>query len=169
MREDGPAIDFDLTLGGASLPLIEQVLGPGAPSDIGAEGTVTKTSFKTDLTPAQNLDLWRTAGGHVDLTTFELARGDTRFAAKGTFNLSDAHRVNGHFETTSSGLEPVLQHYGIDPSLLSFGALLGNLLSGHSNDQPKQGPTQLHLPVEIDDGRLAVGPVRTSFTLEPVY
>jgi hypothetical protein len=167
--QDGPAIDFDLTLGGASLPLIEQVLGPGAPTDIGAEGSVTKTSFRTSLTPAQNLDLWRTAGGHVDLTTFELTRADTKFAAKGTFTLSDAHRVNGHFETTSSGLEPVLQHYGIDPSLLSFGALLGNLLSGHSSDQPKQGPTVLHLPVEIDDGRLAVGPVRTSFTLGPVY
>ncbi len=52
-----------------------------------------------------------------------LTRGDTKFAAKGTFALSAAHRVNGHFETTSSGLEPVLQHYGIDPSLLSFGAL----------------------------------------------
>src|SRR6202012_5188996 len=75
--QDGPAIDFVVTLGGASLPLIEQVLGPGAPTDSGAEGTVTKTSFKTDLTPAQNLDLWRTGGGHVDLTTFELARGDT--------------------------------------------------------------------------------------------
>ncbi len=169
VTQDGPAIDFDLTLGAATLPLIEQVLGPGAPTDIAAQGMVTKTSFETRLTPAQNLDLWRTAGGHVDLTSFTLTRGDTKFAAKGTFALSAAHRVNGHFETTSSGLEPVLQHYGIDPSLLSFGALLGNLLSGHSNDAQAQGPTKLHLPIELDDGRLAVGPVRTSFTMEPVY
>ncbi len=140
VTQNGPAIDFDLTLGATTLPLIEQVLGPGAPADIAAQGTVTKTSFEPSLTPVQNLDLWRTAGGHVDLATFNLTRGDTKFAAKGTFAFSPAHRVNGHFETTSSGLEPVLQHYGVDPGLLSFGALLGNLLSGPFQRAAKAGP-----------------------------
>ena len=167
--EDGQALDFNVTLNGATLPAIEQLLGPGIPADVAAQGTVTKTGFETSLTPAQNLDRWQAAGGRVDLTSVSLMRGDTKFEARGSFTLNAAHRVDGHFDTKSSGLEPVMQHYGIDPGLLSFGALLGNLLSGHSGDQQPQQPTVLHLPVDFDDGRLAVGPVRTSLRLPPAY
>jgi hypothetical protein len=167
--QDGQALDFDVVLNGAALPAIDQLLGPGIAADVSAQGTVTKTDVETSLTPTQNLDRWQAAGGRVDLASVMLTRGDTKFEAHGTFALNAAHRVDGHFETKSSGLEPVMQHYGIDPSLLSFGALLGNLLSGHSGDQQAAQPTVLRLPVNIDDGRLAVGPIRTSLRLPPAY
>ncbi|MEW6437693.1 MAG: DUF2125 domain-containing protein [Pseudomonadota bacterium] len=166
--DDGPALDFDVALTGANLPVIEQILGPGLAADVSAQGSVTKTDFETGLTPTQNLDRWTAAGGRVTLTSVSLTRGDTKFEAHGTFALNAEHRVDGHFETKSSGLEPVMQHYGIDPSLLSFGALLGNLLSGHSNE-PQQSSAVLRLPVDLDGGRLVVGPIRTSIKLPPAY
>ncbi|WP_297296955.1 DUF2125 domain-containing protein [uncultured Methylovirgula sp.] len=165
--QDGQTLDFNVILNGATLPAIDQILGPGTPADVAAQGSVTKADFETGLTPGQNLDRWQAAGGRVTLASVSLTRGDTKFVARGSFALNAAHRVDGHFDTKSSGLEPVMQHYGIDPGLLSFGALLGNLLSGHSNE-PQQ-PTVLHLPVDIDDGRIAVGPIRTSLKLPPAY
>jgi hypothetical protein len=164
---DGQALDFDIALTGTALPMIDHVLGPGTPSDISAQGTATQTAFDPRLTAAQNLDRWRLAGGRVNLAAFAITRGDTKFAAKGTFALNLAHRVDGRFDTRSSGFEPVLQHYGIDPGLISFGALLGNLLSGGSG-QPQQ-ETALHLPVRIEDGAVAVGPIRTSIRIPPAY
>lgn len=167
---DGNALDFDVALNGTALPMIDEALGPGSPTDISAQGIATQTAFDPGLTAAQNLEHWRAAGGRVNLTTFTLTRGDTKFAAKGAFALNDAHRVDGQFDTRSSGFEPVLQHYGIDPSLISFGALLGNLLSGGSGQsQPQQQETALHLPVHIDDGAIAVGPIRTSIRIPPAY
>ena len=166
---DGNAVDFDIALDGTVLPMIDQVLGPGTPTDISAQGMATQTAFDPRLTAAQNLEQWRAAGGRVDLTAFTLTRGDTKFAARGTFALNAAHRVEGQFDTRSSGFEPVLQHYGIDPGLISFGALLGNLLSGGSGQPQQQQEMALHLPVHIDDGAIAVGPIRTSIRIPPVY
>ena len=166
---DGNALDFDIALDGTTLPMIDQVLGPGSPTDISAQGTATQTAFNSRLTAAQNLERWRAAGGRVNLTTFALTRGDTKFAAKGTFALNAARRVDGQFDTRSSGFEPVLQHYGIDPGLISFGALLGNLLSGGSGQPQQQQETALHLPVRIEDGAIAVGPIRTSIRIPPAY
>jgi hypothetical protein len=162
-------LDFDVALRGASLPLIDQFLGPGQPSDIAAKGSVTKTNVDPGLTPAQNLARWQAAGGHVDLASVALTRGSTKFEAHGSFAINAAHHIEGHFDTKSSGLEPVLQHYGIDPSLMSMGAFLSNLLSGHSSAPSSQQTAELRLPVDIDDGRLAVGPIHTSVQLPPVY
>ncbi len=166
---DGNRLDFDVAFDGTALPMIDQALGPGNPADISAQGTATQTAFDPRLSAAQNLERWRAAGGRVNLTTFALTRGDTKFVAKGAFALDDAHRVDGQFDTRSSGFEPVLQHYGIDPGLISFGALLGNLLSGGSGQTQQQQTTALHLPVRIEDGAIAVGPIRTSIRIPPAY
>lgn len=166
---EGDALDFDISLQGASLPLIDQILGPGLPADIAAKGSVTKTDLDPRLTPAQNLARWQAAGGKVHLASLTLARGSTKFQARGSFAINAAHHIDGHFDTKSSGLEPVLQHYGIDPSLVSVGTFLSNLLSGHSSDASPQKTAELRLPVDIEDGRLAVGPIRTTVQLPPVY
>jgi hypothetical protein len=134
-----------------------------------ARGTVTQTAVDPGLTPAQNLARWQAAGGHVDLSSITLTRGSTKFEAQGSFAINASHRIDGHFDTKSSGLEPVLQHYGIDPALLSVGTLLSNLLSGHSSQSSSQQSADLHLSVDINDGRVAVGPVQTSVRLPPAY
>lgn len=165
----GQALDFDVSLKGTLLPVIDQILGPGLPSDIVAKGSVTKADVDPKLTPAQNLARWQAAGGRVELSSVTLTRGKTKFQAQGFAAINASHRIDGHFDTKSSGLEPVLQHYGIDPGLLSVGALLSNLLSGHSSQSSPQQAAELHLSVDINDGRVAVGPVQTSVRLPPAY
>ncbi len=163
------AYDFNVALSAATLPDVDRFLGAALPAEIDAQGTVTKASFDLALTLAKNMDNWRTAGGRLDLVEASLTHGDTTFTARGSLSLDDLHRVQGKLDTQSRGLEPLLLRLGVNPVLVSAGALLSSLIAGASPSGTDTPPETLVVSVGFDDGRLSIGPARTSIHLPPLY
>ncbi len=162
------AVHFRVVLNGASVSVVDALLGGASPADVTAEGDITQASFDPARTLTYTLDQWRSASGHVDLADVNMTRGETQFRAHGVLSVDPAHRLQGRLETDCLGFEPVLRRLGVDPALIDAGSLLASLLGGGSHDAAA-GPQPLHLPVSFDSGLLSIGPVRTSIRLPPLY
>lgn len=163
------AYDFNVAISAATLPDLDRFLGAALPTEIDAQGTVTKAIFDPALTVAENMDNWRSAGGRLDLVEASLTHGDTTFMARGSLSLDDLHRVQGKLDTQSRGLEPLLLRLGVNPVLVSAGALLSNLIAGATPGGAETPPETLVVSVGFDDGRLSIGPARTAIRLPPLY
>jgi hypothetical protein len=163
------AYDFNVAVSAATLPDLDRFLGAALPTDIDAQGTVTKAIFDLAPTVAQNMETWRAAGGRLDLGEASLTHGDTKFTARGSLRLDDLHRVQGRLDTQSRGLEPFLLQLGVNPVLVSAGTLLSSLITGAPPSSADTPPETLVVPIGFDDGRLSIGPARTSIRLPPLY
>jgi hypothetical protein len=163
------AYDFNIALSAATLPDLDRFIGAPLPADIAAQGTMTEASFDPTLTLPENMDRWRAAGGRLDLVEASLTHGDIKITARGSLSLDDLHRPQGGLDTESRGLEPLLLRLGVDPTLVSAGALLSGLLAGTTPSGAAMPAGTLNLPVGFDEGRLSIGPVRTSIHLPPLY
>ncbi len=163
------AYDFNVAINAATLPDLDRFLGAVQPTEIEAQGTVTKAIFNLAPTLAENMDTWRAAGGRLDLVEASLTHGDTKFTARGSLRLDDLHRVQGKLDTESRGLEPLLLRLGVNPVLVSAGALLSSLIAGGSPNAADTPSETLVVPVSFDDGRVSIGPARTSILLPPLY
>ncbi len=159
--------DFNVTIDSARLPEIDRLLGADLPADIVARGTVTQAGFDPALPLADNMDNWRAAGGRVDFAALDLTHGPAKFTAHGSLGVDALHRVEGRLDTKSYGLAPVLIRLGVNPTLVSAGALLSGLLSGTSSN--RADPDALVLPIGFEDGYLSIGPAQTSIRLPALY
>jgi hypothetical protein len=161
------AYDFDVAVDAARLPEIDRLLGADLPADVVARGTVTQAGFDPALTLPQNMDNWRAAGGRVDFAELDLTHGPTKFTAHGSLGVDALHRVEGRLDTKSYGVAPLLIRLGVNPALVSAGALLSGLLSGTSSS--RADPDALVLPIDFEDGYLSIGPAQTSIRLPALY
>ncbi len=161
------ALHFHVILKDASMPAIDSILRTTAPADSVADGDITQASLDPGRSLTTTLDKWRAAGGHIELTSFLVNRGETSLQAHGALTLDSAHRLDGQLDTRCVGFEPVLRRLGVDPGLIAAGSLLASLLGG--GDETQKGPHPLRLRVKFDSGRLSIGPVRTSIRLPPLY
>jgi len=163
------AYDFKVAVSDATLPDIDRFLGATLPAEIGAQGTLTEAAFDPSLTVAENIDHWRAAGGRLDLVDASLAHGETTFKAHGALSLDDSHRVEGKLDTESRGFEPLLLRLGVNPMLVSAGALLSNLIAGALPSRAETPPETLIVTIGFDSGRVSIGPARTSIRVPPLY
>jgi len=161
---------FHVMLQNASIPVLDTLLGPSPSDAIKLDGTVTKADFRATGNVAERLDLWRQAGGQLDLSEAALTRGTMKIAAHGALQLDDQHRPQGQLDTQFSGAEPLLRRFGINPALIGAGSLLTSLLGGKPNNTPAQdGGPSLRLPVTLHSGFVSVGPVKTNVAVPPLY
>lgn len=170
-RRDDDVYNFHLALGDASIPLLDPLLGSTPPDAIKLDGTVTKADFRAPGTVAERLEHWRQTGGHLELSEAAITRGTTKLAARGTLQIDEAHRLQGRLDAEFAGAEPLLKRYGVNPQLIGAGSLLTALLGGKpaSNAAASDGPPGLRLPVTLQAGLVAIGPVKTSIVVPPLY
>ncbi len=162
-----PTLDFTVKLDAVPLAALDALLGGSAPADVGLKGQLNRAHVEDARSPEEVIDAWRRAGGRLELSEASLTRGASRASAVGTLTLDDSHRPQGRLETTFTGAEPILARYGIGGNLAAAGSLLSSLFGGHK--QVASPPGSINLPVNLRDGRLAIGPVRTQIALPPVY
>lgn len=163
------AYDFQIGLDAASIPVVDAIFGAAQQAGLRFAGTVTQADFRAAASPQARIEDWRLAGGHIDLTDASLTSGPTKLDGKGVLGLDEGHRLRGRFDAQGSGLEPVLQRFGVNPGLVGAGALLSSLFGGKPRQSEPQAAPSLRLPLIFDDGWLVIGPVRTSVRLPPLY
>ena len=156
--------DFTFSFDNGSIPALSSLLETQNPIEVQFRGTVSQAELGGAVTLADFLEKWRSANGHVDISTARLRSGGIVFEAQGGLDLDDQHRVNGKLDAGFAGFDKAFRQLNIDPGLITAGQLLSGLLG-------KSGgvPGRLSLPVSFSDGFLSIGPVRTSIQIPPLY
>jgi len=85
--------------------------------------------------------------------------------------LDDAHRLAGRVELQMTGLGPLLQRFGVSPGNAAIGGRLGGLLGGRGQSGQNQSGAKgaLRLPLDLNQGRAMIGPMRLPVVLNPLY
>ncbi len=164
-----PTVMFDITLKGAVVPPLDNLLGGSAPVDAGLVGRLDRADIGHARTPQQAMELWRQAGGRVDIDRSVATRAGASVSATGTLRLDEAHRVNGHLDAEFVGMEQILRRYGISGNLAAVGSLVSALFGGGGARKAPAAPGALDLPIVFNNGRLGIGPITTPVTLSPLY
>jgi hypothetical protein len=159
------AYDFTVSFNQASIPALSSFLDTQLPADMQVGGTISQVDLRGVETLRGFLENWRSANGHVDITTGWLTSGHINFDAKGGLGLDDQHRVKGKLEASFAGLDEALRQLGVDPALITAGQVLSGLLGAGQGG----GTGRMNLPLTISKGRLSIGPVRTQIQIPPLY
>ena len=159
------AYDFMFSFNQGSIPALNSLLDTQLPIDMQAGGTISQVDLRGAKTLQEFLENWRSANGHVDLTTAWLTSGHIVFDGRGGLDLDGQHRVNGKLDASFAGLDKAFRQLGVDPALITAGQVLSGLLGGGRGG----GAGRLHLPLTFSEGFLSIGPVRTQIQIPPLY
>ena len=159
------AYDFMVSVNQGSIPALNSLLDTQLPIDIQVGGTISQVDLRGAETLRDYLENWRSANGHVDITTAWLTSGHIVFDANGGLDLDGQHRVKGKLNASFAGLDKAFRHLGVDPALITAGQVLAGLLGGGQ----RGGKGRLNLPLTFSEGFLSIGPVRTQIQIPPLY
>lgn len=165
------AYDVASRLERAVLPPLDRALNDTAPLDADAVATITQAEPLLGIGLPAALDRWRKAGGRVQVSTLSLTKARRQVSATGNLGLDDSRRVQGRMELTLSGMEDVLQNFGVGNRTAVLGSLLAGVLSGKeppaNGGQPAARPG-LTVPLRFENGKAFLGPAAVA-NLIPVY
>jgi hypothetical protein len=159
------AFEFMVSLNQGSIPALNSLLDTQLPIDMQVGGTISQVDFRGAETVQDFLEKWRSANGHVDITTAWLTSGHIIFDATGGLDLDGQHRVTGKLDASFAGLDKAFRQLGVDPALISAGQVLSGLLGGRQGG----GTGRMNLPVTFSEGFVSIGPVRTPIQIPPLY
>ncbi|MGB6176604.1 MAG: DUF2125 domain-containing protein [Methylocella sp.] len=162
---DDHAYDFTVSFNQGSIPALGSILATQLPVDAQVGGTISQVDLRGAETLQDFLENWRSANGHVDITTAWLTSGHMIFDAKGGLDLDGRHRVKGKLDASFAGLDKAFRRLGVDPALISAGQVLSGLLGGGQGG----GAGRMNLPLTFSGGFLSIGPVRTQIQIPPLY
>ena len=156
--------DFTFSFNDGSIPALNALLDTQLPIGVQFGGTISQAGIGSTQSLADFLEKWRMANGKVDIATARLTSGGILFESKGGLSLDDQHRAKGKLDAGFAGFDKAFRQLNINPGLITAGQVLSGLLGKGGSV-----PGRLNLPVTLSDGFLAVGPVRTSIQIPPLY
>jgi hypothetical protein len=158
--------DFMFSLNDGSVPAVNDFLDTQLPLKVEFGGTISQAELGRAGTFSEFLEKWRSANGHIDVSTARLKSGGASFEATGGFDLDEQHRVKGRLDAAFAGFGKAFRQLNIDPGLVAAGQALSGVLGGRGAGGI---PGRFNLPVSFSGGFLSIGPVRTSIQLPPLY
>lgn len=166
-RQDS-AYDLALSLRRAVTPALDAFLGLNDPADVDFAGAASHLAFAVKGSLAERLEVWRAAGGRLEPASLDVRKGQSRLRLNGGLGLDAAHRLEGKLTLEGDGLQPLFKRFGLNLDMVAAGNLLDGLLGAKpkADGEKRAG---LRLPLTLDRGRVAVGPLRTPIALPPLY
>ena len=165
------AMDLALRLNKLEAPMLDSLSGYAGPLDAVLAVTVLQSEALRGGDLAQSLEQWRQAGGNAEIRDLKVAKGEALVEANGALEIDAAHRLAGRMQLQLTGLGPLLQRFGVAPGNAAIGGLLGGLLGGRTPSAQAQdsGKGALRLPLDLNQGRAMIGPMRLPVVLNPLY
>jgi hypothetical protein len=156
---------FMVSFNQGSIPALNNLLDTRLPIDMQVGGRISQVDLRGAETLKDFLGNWRSANGHLEITTGWLTSGHIIFDATGGLDLDGQHRVNGKLDASFAGLDKAFRQLGVDPALITAGQVLSGLLGGGQGG----GTGRVNLPLTFSEGFLSIGPVRTQIQIPPLY
>lgn len=142
----------DLSLPPLGLPLGDRI------DSIAAEGRIMGPM--PPGTPAAALDVWRRAGGTLEIDAASGLWGPTRFEGDGTFALDEQLQPQGAATVLINGYEPALAAMKDAGYLTEEQANIGTtMLDAFAREPEDGGLKEVRLPVTLQNRKLLVGPI----------
>jgi len=152
------AIDLALQLNEVSSAAADNLFGSSDKLDFAINGVATKLSDLRAQGWRSLLETWRSAGGDFQMESGKLAKGALQIDAKGALSLDSMHRLQGKLDLAAKGLGPLLARFGGG----GMNQLIGALLT-------RKDGTSVQWPMQLQEGRIQIGPLRTGPVLGPLY
>lgn len=151
-----------LSAKGSVIPGLDDLIGGQEPADLDIEATANEIRDLAARPLAEEAELWRAAGGILDVTRLRLAKGLRRIEGAGRIGFDEAHRPLGQFDLATARLEGLLGTF-TGGRAAAAGALIGLLTGrGPARDQPppaaRDGLQPLP-PIRLANGRVQIGPI----------
>ena len=165
----GPA-DAELTIHatGVVAPDVNAAFGSPEPLAMQLLATLSRLPSRGVSLPTL-LEAWREAGGQLDLTRFDVAKGSFHAKGTGRLQIDDEHRLEGRLDARVNGVEPIAARYGIPVEAVKIGGLLSGLIGGKASANGSAPDSAVALPIAARAGRLYFGPVKTALVSPPLY
>jgi hypothetical protein len=170
-RSADQARDVAASVTEARIPLLDALIGGAEATNLNADVTVTQTDGFKCGTIAEEMELWRKAGGKLDILMLAATKGTRQIETKGELRLDEQHRPAGQLNVAAAGLDGLLGN-------LTGGRLGGNLLGMLLGQGPRANAAQPNAkpqlaslpPLRLENGLLAMGPfVIPNVRLQPLY
>ena len=162
------AVDLALSISEITSDALNAMAQSAQPANVSMRATLTQARPGNDETLAQWLEIWRQAGGLLDIAATEVSKGEMKISGSGQVGLDEAHRVQGQTSINAAGMEPILARFGIPAATMNVGGLLSGLIGG----KPKGGAAPgngLQLSFALQNGKVTMGPLKLPVTLVPLY
>jgi hypothetical protein len=165
------AADVAASVTEARIPLLDAFIGGAEPANLNADVTVTQADGFKGGTIAEELELWRKAGGTLNVLMLSATKGSRQIETKGELRLDEQHRPAGQITVAAAGLDGLLGN-------LTGGRVGGNLLGMLLGQGPRAGAAQPNAkpqlaslpPLRLENGFVAMGPfVIPNVRLQPLY
>jgi hypothetical protein len=166
LKPVGDAVHLDMAGEGLTAPLLQSLLQKPDLGRFSLSGQIAPAPAATEDWRAA-IEAWRAKSGAVTVEKFDWQAGDLSLRLDGALGLDDAHRPTGRLNLAAKGAGPLLARLGLPVSAAQAQNLLGALL-GKPQNKPEAGDS-LALPLILDKGKIYLGPLRLSATLEPLY
>jgi hypothetical protein len=155
----------------ARIPILDALVGGAEATNLNMDVTVTQADGFKGGTIAEELELWRNAGGKLEVLMLSATKGSRQIETKGELRLDEQHRPAGQLTIAAAGLDGLL---GNLTGGRASGNLLGMLLGQNPRAnaaQPDAKPQLASLPpLRLENGFLAMGPfVIPNVRLQPLY
>jgi hypothetical protein len=165
------AYDLAIRLDRAAAPELDALLGSADPFNLELDSRVLKAGAIDRRDWRQTIENWRANGGTLRIEQLKLSKGAPRVEAKGDLRLDEQRRVEGQLDASFVNAGALLQQFGLGGG--GGGGLLGALLGGGRRPANAEAPrreTTMRLPLTLEGGRVAVGPIRIpGLLLRPLY
>lgn len=170
-RSADQARDVAASVTEARIPLLDALIGGAEATNLNADVTVTQADGFKGGTIAEEMELWRKAGGKLDILMLAATKGTRQIETKGELRLDEQHRPAGQLNVAAAGLDGLLGN-------LTGGRLGGNLLGMLLGQGPRANAAQPNAkpqlaslpPLRLENGLLAMGPfVIPNVRLQPLY
>lgn len=149
---------------------LNQLTGSSMPAALGLKARMDRADVLLLDDLIGSIEDWRITGGKFHLSTLRFEQAAMTAEASGVLQLDDLRRLRGNVSISASNVDEVLKRYGVSPAAVSIGsALSGFLARREPAGNPSQPGMRLTLPVELKDGRAAIGPLRLPLVLLPLY
>jgi hypothetical protein len=155
----------------ARIPVLDALVGGAEATNLNADLTVTQADGFKGGTIAEELELWRNAGGKLDILMLSASKGSRQIETKGELRLDEQHRPAGQLTIAAAGLDGLLGN-------LTGGRVGGNLLGMLLGQGPRANAAQPNAkpqlaslpPLRLENGFLAMGPfVIPNVRVQPLY
>jgi hypothetical protein len=145
--------------------VIDAYVGNDAPLNATLSAIVLNVASEPTGAFADRVEHWRTGGGRVQLTSLAIRKGSSTIDANGNLALDERRRPEGRLSLRVSGVQAILSGLNVPSAPLAIeGLLRGSARSGGGSLLENRA-----LPIELRNGRVYLGPVRTPIMLPPLY
>ncbi len=165
----GDAFELEANLSGVLSQYLDNLSGETSAADMQIKAKILKADALEATSLAHALELWRAAGGSIEILKATFSKANMSFEARGVLALDAAHRLSGNLDVEANGIAPLLRKLGFPASAFEIQGLLDKLAPGRAATAETSLRKPLRIQLALKGGRLFVGLLPTPIIFAPLY